>query len=145
MDVVEDARALLAARLQNLDEEEQRLRRVLDHLGGPGDPKRPPRSAVAKSQPRTKRRKASFKRASKGERRDQFMQCISDAGRDGITVGEISKKIGLSTPNSLHPVGKSLLRMGAVSKEGSRYYPVGVKPPQGTAKAAAKRGRPQKE
>ncbi len=131
MNLLDDARELVEAQLRSLDEEEEQLRRALDQLADANGRKPTRRSAQPSSQPRTKGRKAPARRAAKGERRDQFMQCIADAGRDGITVVDIARKIGLSTPNSLHPVAKSLLEMGAVSKEGSRYYPVGVKPPEG--------------
>jgi AraC-like DNA-binding protein len=128
MDVLDDARALVEAQLRTLDEEERRLRRALDHLHDPDGRTSSRIQARSSSAPHAKRRGRPAKRTPKGERRDQFMHCIADSGRQGITVAEIAEKIGLSSPNSLHPVAKHLLRMGAVSKEGPRYYPVGVKP-----------------
>ena len=67
-------------------------------------------------------RTASGDRASRGERPEQFLAFVADAGKDGITVAEIATKMGMDNPNYLYRLARELTDAGKVTKTADKKY-----------------------
>lgn len=110
-DVIAQARALLEARLRELDGEATRLRQVLAGLGdiATDNPRRPSRSP---------RRRQGAKRARRGERQQQFLRVIEN--HPTAKPSEIAKEMGVSA-SQVHALARRLQDEGVLTKRGLRY------------------------
>jgi transposase-like protein len=115
--VLDEARALVEARLKELDEERKRLERALADLGGRAMRKRPgrPRGSANGGQRKRRRRRG-------GTRGDQAVKLIQAS--PGITASEIAKQMKIK-PNYLYRVLADLQKEKRVRKDGRKYYPAG--------------------
>ena len=143
MAVVDEARELLQAQLDALNAEEQQLRRAIDALSGTNGRKRPGRPPKAVSEPQTGRKRGAGKRARKGERKGQFLDAVSAAGPEGITVAAVAKQVGVK-PAQLHALARKLEQEGEVSKDGPRYKPASSDAPEPAKPKAQKPKRSTK-
>lgn len=124
MSVLNDARKLIEGRLEELEQERQKLERALKELDGDGR-RRGGRPKGSRSAGRTKARTAVKPVAPKrrrgrgaGGRADQAVALVEKS--PGITAGEIAKKLRIK-PNYLYRVLGQLEKEGRVKKQGRRY------------------------
>ena len=137
MSVLDDARALIERQIGELDEEANRLRSVLGHLGKP--------TAPGASGRRTRRsRNGSGPRAKHGQRRQEFLDAV--AKKPGISVAEVAGQLGI-VPQPLYAIAKTAVEEKAVTKDGSGYVlaarptaPRAKAKPKGRAKAKGAKG-----
>jgi Winged helix-turn-helix DNA-binding len=116
--VLDEARALIKRRLDEVDGECRRLERALAELGGKAKnrgPGRPRGSRIAKPGSTRRRRR----RVGRG---DQALRAI--AKDPGITASDIAKKLKVK-PNYLYRVLGDLEKEKRVKKDGRKYFPVG--------------------
>ncbi len=122
--VLDEARALVKKRLEELDDERKRLERALIELGekaigrgrpgrGPGRPRGSSKKARAGAPRRRGRRKG-------GTRADQAVKLVE--GSPGITASDIAKTMKIK-PNYLYRVLGDLEKEGRVAKKGRQYFP----------------------
>jgi hypothetical protein len=109
VDPVAQARSIIEAALNGVEEETRRLERA---LAGFGD-RRPPAAAPARTPKRRRRR------AKPGQRREQFLAAVKE--QPGITVAKAAKKLGISPPNALYALAKRLVKEGEITKAGAGY------------------------
>jgi hypothetical protein len=129
-----EVRSLIEDRLKDLDDESRRLNKALDDLGG-GQPKasgpkpgRPPkRTSVVSAPPQSKRapRKRTGARASRGQRRDQFLAAAKKS--PGARTSVLAKEIGISA-NQAYTLAGRLLKDGEIKRSGKGYR---IKPKAG--------------
>jgi DNA invertase Pin-like site-specific DNA recombinase len=122
--VLDEAREMMSKRLDELNEERQRLERALAALGGKATGRRPGRpreskakAAAAKPSPRRRRRRG-------GGRADQALGLIEKS--PGITASEVAEKLKVK-PNYLYRVLGDLEKEGRVKKDGRQYHPAAAK------------------
>jgi sugar-specific transcriptional regulator TrmB len=117
--VLDDAHKLISRRLDELNEERQRLERALAALGGkarrrPGRPRgSKAKATTAKPAPKPRRRRG-------GGRADQAVGLIEKS--PGITAADVAKKMKIQ-PNYLYRVLGDLEKEKRVKKDGRKYYP----------------------
>ena len=109
---IDRVRALLEARLEEIEAEAQQLTSSLTSLGHKGSP-RPQRKT-----PRTNRRMRGKGRARRGQRKDQFLAAVKK--NPGATVAEVAKEIGVSV-NQAYGLARQLQKDGAIKKSGKSY------------------------
>jgi CRP-like cAMP-binding protein len=112
--VLNEARALVQKRLQELDQERARLERALADLTGGRVGRRRPGRPPGSGGGRRRRRG--------GTRGAQAVKIVN--GNPGITASEIAKKMKIK-PNYLYRVMGDLQKEGQVSKKGRGYHPAG--------------------
>ena len=112
--VLNEARALVQKRLQELDKERARLERALADLTGGRVGRRRPGRPPSSGGGRRKRRG--------GTRGGQAVKIVN--ANPGITASEIAKKMKIK-PNYLYRVMGDLEKEGQVSKKGRGYHPAG--------------------
>lgn len=61
-------------------------------------------------------------RASRGERPEQFLAFVAEAGENGITVAEVAQKMGMDNPNYLYRLARELTEAGKVRKTDDKKY-----------------------
>lgn len=114
--VLDQARALIAERIKDLDEERKRLERALSDLGGarrgPGRPKKDTSSTAAPTRRRRRRRG--------GTRSDQTLKLVQE--NPGISASEVAAKLKIK-PNYVYRVMAGLQEEGKVVKKGREYHP----------------------
>jgi|SRR5215212_10725354 len=133
--VLDEARQLVERRLQDLDEERNRLERALAELGGkvtrrgPGRPKgsgsRKATSTTSSTTATTSSGGGGPRRRRKrrgGTRADQAVQLIES--QPGISASDVAKTMKIK-PNYLYRVLGDLEKEGRVKKDGRQYYPAG--------------------
>jgi sugar-specific transcriptional regulator TrmB len=117
--VLDKARALIEARLKELDEERKRLERALGNLKGerrrPGRP-RGSSSAKPSSGKRRRRRRG-------GTRADHALKAVVET--PGITASQIAAKLKIK-PNYVYRVMSDLVKDGKVTKDGRGYTATGA-------------------
>lgn len=64
---------------------------------------------------------SSGTRAGRGNRPQEFLTVVREAGDEGITVTEAAEKMGMG-PNYLYRIAPEMQEAGQVRKEGKRYY-----------------------
>lgn len=121
MTAVEDARHLIVARLQEIENEAGALKRALKALAGVEPFKRQRRGSGSRSRAQAGKPKTRRKRKS-GSRLDQAVAIIER--QPGITASEIAKKMKIK-PNYLYRVLGEAVKEGRVKKDGRSYSPSG--------------------
>jgi len=121
--VLDDAHELISKRLEELNEERQRLERALAALGGKATGRRPGRPHGSKAKATTKRG-GKRRRRRGGGRADQAVGLIEKS--PGITASDIARKMKIK-PNYLYRVLGDLEKEGRVKKDGRQYYPGAAK------------------
>jgi len=106
---VDQAKALLEKRRQELQQE---LRQIESAISGLGGRKRGPGRPRGSGGTRRRRRRG-------GTRADQAVKLITE--NPGIGVSELGKKMNLKAPNYLYRVLPDLEKEGRVRKKGSGY------------------------
>jgi hypothetical protein len=105
-DVLQQARKVIEARLQELEDEARKLRDVLANLDG------------AKPTPKRTGRRSTARRAPRGQRQEQFLAAVKkDAG---ATVSQIAKDMDV-TPQQLYPIARRLHQKGEIRRRGKGY------------------------
>jgi DNA invertase Pin-like site-specific DNA recombinase len=104
------ARALLEARLAELELERKRVRAALDHLRPNGT-----------EQPKAPRRRGRRKRARRGQRQEEFLALLR--AKPGASIAEIAREMGVK-PQQLYAVARKLTESGAVTKRDGAYVAV---------------------
>ncbi len=110
--VLNEARALVERRLQELDQERARLERALADLSGGKVGRRRPGRPRGSSGGRRRRRG--------GTRADQAVKIVTS--NPGISASEIAKQLKIK-PNYLYRVMGDLQKEGRVRKRGRGYHP----------------------
>jgi len=108
---LDEAKAMLEARLSELGEEQARLQGALASLNG--DPKHARRSHT--STPTTTGRR---RRRRGGTRAEHALKAVQD--KPGITGSEIAEKLKIK-PNYVYQVMAVLVKDGKVAKDGRGY------------------------
>lgn len=67
-------------------------------------------------------------RAKRGQRKEEFVKAVSDAGSDGITVAAIAKQTNAQAPG-LYPLAKKLVEEGIITKKDNLYFMANGKKP----------------
>lgn len=135
MNTLDQAAALIKARLRELEDESIRLRAALRSLGdGAGPAPGPPRTARTSKTPK----KRTAKRAPRGRRRAQLLAAVKD--QPGATAAELGSRIGIST-NQAYALATNLHKNGELNKRGRGYHPAASSSPKSSP---AKRKRSQK-
>jgi len=112
-DPLDQARALLEGRLEELDTEGARLRRALAEMTDGGSVRRGPgRPPGSRSRPKRRRRRST--------RADQAVKTVEAS--PGATASEIARKLGIQ-PNYMYRVMTDLQKEGRVKKKGRGYHP----------------------
>jgi DNA invertase Pin-like site-specific DNA recombinase len=110
--VLNEAKALVQKRLQELDQERARLERALaDLTGGQAGRRRPGRPRGSGGRRRSRRG---------GTRADQAVKIVNS--NPGIGASEIAKRLKIK-PNYLYRVMGDLQKEGRVAKKGRGYHP----------------------
>jgi hypothetical protein len=123
-DVIDRAAEAIKARLQELHDEERRLRQALTSLGphsGDGRrkaPRRRRRKAAASKKAASSSR--STKRAARGQRREQFLAAVKET--PGRTATELAEAIGVS-PSQANTLARKAHADKLVTKRKKKYYP----------------------
>ncbi len=109
VDVLDQARKAIEARLHELEDEARHLRDALgslDHhrLRGRGR--------------RTTTKRSTARRAPRGQRQQQFLAAVKK--NPGAPVSEIAKEMGVA-PSQLYPVARRLREKGEIRKRGKGY------------------------
>ncbi|MBS1845664.1 MAG: Rrf2 family transcriptional regulator [Actinobacteria bacterium] len=117
--VLDDAHDLISRRLNELNEERQRLERALAALGGKATRRGRGRPRGSKAKARTKSTTKSRRRRG-GSRADQAVGLIEKS--PGITASDIAKRMKIQ-PNYLYRVLGDLEKEGRVKKDGRQYQP----------------------
>lgn len=65
---------------------------------------------------------ANGDRASRGERPEQFLAFVAEAGEKGITVAEAAQKMGMDNPNYLYRLARELTDAGKLTKTDDKRY-----------------------
>lgn len=117
--VIDEARALLRKRLDELDEEQRRLERALAELNGKATRRGPGRRRGSKGSAGTAGK--TPRRRRQGGRAEQAVQLIEK--RPGITASDVAKAMKIK-PNYLYRVLGELEKAGRVKKQGRKYHPV---------------------
>jgi hypothetical protein len=112
--VLNEAKALVQKRLQELDQERARLERALADLTGERSGRRRPGRPRGSGGGRRSRRG--------GTRADQAVKIVNS--NPGIGASEIAKRLKIK-PNYLYRVMGDLQKEGRVSKKGRGYHPAG--------------------
>lgn len=116
MDVIEKVRATLADRLQELEQESERLRSALQNIDGRGNRRMARRRGA---QGRRSRRKTSPGDERKlGKRQEQFLAAVKR--KPGAGVPELAKSIGIR-PQQGYSIAQSLSKRGRIRKSGKGY------------------------
>lgn len=113
-DTIDRARAVIEARLAELDAEAKQLRSALESLGEKHD-RQPARQR--KRAARTRPRKGSA-RAPRGKRRQQVLAVLK--ANPGARPSEIAREIGISA-NQVHGLIKAARKDKLVVKRGKGY------------------------
>jgi sugar-specific transcriptional regulator TrmB len=111
--VLNEARALVERRLQELDQEKARLERALADLSGGKVGRRRPGRPRGSGGARRRRRS--------GTRADQAVKIVTS--NPGVSASEIAKQLKIK-PNYLYRVMGDLQKEGRVRKRGRGYHPV---------------------
>lgn len=112
MNALDEARKILAARIEAIDAERQRLERALSELTGTSASKPRSRSAgKAKAKPTTRRR--TRRRARPGQREDELLASIREHPEK--TVSEHARGIGVP-PQQLYPILRRLQQDSKIEK-----------------------------
>jgi len=106
MEVLDEARELVAKRLSELDEERQRLERALSELGTNGSTHKP--------------RRRTAKRAKKGTVLTNALEVIQ-SHPDGISGSQIADELKMQ-PNYLYRLLKQAASAGQIRKDGRLYF-----------------------
>ena len=109
--VLNEARALVEKRLQELDQERARLQRALADLTG---------GRVGRRRPGRPRGSTAGRRRRGRTRADQAVKIVAD--NPGITASEVAKRMRIK-PNYLYRVMGDLQKEGRVGKRGRGYHP----------------------
>jgi sugar-specific transcriptional regulator TrmB len=127
--VLDDARELVEKRLAELNEERERLQRVLAEIGGkvtrrsPGRPRgRAKASAKTATATAAGTGTGRKRRRRGGTRADQAVKLIES--QPGISASDVAKTMKIK-PNYLYRVLGDLEKEGRVKKDGRQYYPAG--------------------
>lgn len=64
----------------------------------------------------------SGNRAGRGDRPDQFLAVLAEAGDAGIKIADAARQMGMSGPNYLYRIAPELVEAGAVRKVEDRYF-----------------------
>ena len=118
--VLEDAHDLISRRIDELNEERQRLERALAALGGKATRRGPgrPRGSKAKSTAVKASRRRGPRRG--GGRADQAVSMIEKS--PGITASDVAKRMNVKA-NYLYRVLGDLEKEGRVRKDARKYFP----------------------
>ena len=124
MAVIDDARALIESRLQELDDEERSLRRALDHLPRTKPRKRPGRPQGGGSQAQRPSVTSSKRRRSRkgGTRSDHALAFIEK--HPGSTATQVADGLKIKV-NYVYGVLGELTKEGKLRKEKRAYWPGG--------------------
>jgi hypothetical protein len=95
----EQVKTLLHKRLDEIRDEQRRLEQALRELGGGSKP--------------AQRRRASGKRAPRGQRKEEFLAALAGGGT--LKASEIAKKLGV-TPNQIYGLARQLQRDKLIRK-----------------------------
>ena len=117
--VLDQARTLIEARLEELDEERKRLERALADLKGTRRGPGRPRGSAAGSSRRSAGSGKRRRRRRGGTRADQALKHIS--ANPGIRASEIASKMNIK-PNYVYRVMSELQSDGKVVKRGREYH-----------------------
>lgn len=121
---IEDARKLIAARLDDLESEAKGLETALASLGegGSANGRRRKSASRRKSTRRRKsappRRKRKAARAPRGQRREQFLATLRQS--PGAKATEVAAQLGISA-NQAYALAGRLQKEGAIRKSGKGY------------------------
>jgi sugar-specific transcriptional regulator TrmB len=116
--VIEQVGDLIKRRLEELEEESDRLKRGLAELDGGGKVRRS-RSKVPRAQKVTTT-KESRRKPRRGRRTDQAVALIEKT--PGLSAPEIADKVGIRK-NYMYQVLKTLAKEGRIKKQGRQYFP----------------------
>jgi transposase-like protein len=105
------ARALIQARLEELERERGRLREALAHLGT--NPTRRPA------------KRSSAKRAGRGQRQAEFLELLRS--KPGASMSELAREMGVQ-PQQLYAIARRLSASGAIAKRDGSYVVVEGRP-----------------
>ena len=122
MAAVDDARSLIQARLQELSDEEKKLRGALVHLSGTKPRKRPGRPRGSGPMPQKAPVASGKRRRSRrggGTRSEHALAFIEK--NPGSTAGDIAKALKIK-PNYVYRVLGDLSKDGKVRKDGKAYW-----------------------
>jgi DNA-binding PadR family transcriptional regulator len=108
MSSIDQARELMEARLEELEQERKAIRDALAALNS--------RSHV--SAPRRARRRKVARRAGRGERQAQFLNVVRR--HPGEPISSIAGEMGV-TPQQLYPIAHRLAERGEIVKRGDGY------------------------
>jgi len=109
---IEDARKLIAVRLDDLESEAKGLETALASLGEGGSAN----GRRRKSAPLRRKRKAA--RAPRGQRREQFLATLRQS--PGAKATEVAAQLGISASRAYALAGR-LQKEGAIRKSGKGY------------------------
>src|SRR4051794_10749582 len=114
MKEIQEARRLIQSRLEELDAERGRLLDALKALPDEGAPRTESKARSNSHKPtRTRRSRGAGKRASRGQRQQQFLSDLSE--HPGATMTEIARRMGVA-PQQLYPIARRLESDGAIVK-----------------------------
>ena len=119
---LDEARRLLATRLQEIEEEREQLIATiaqLDRIGAGAAPPRTPRKATRKSTAsRRGRRSGARKRAPRGKREEQLLSSIS--AHPDFRVADHAREVGVK-PQQLYPILNRLKAENRITKKDDKY------------------------
>lgn len=61
-------------------------------------------------------------RAGRGDRPEQFLAVLAEAGTEGIKIADAARQMGMSGPNYLYRIAPELVEAGQVRKVEDRYF-----------------------
>jgi DNA invertase Pin-like site-specific DNA recombinase len=108
VDVLDQARKAIEARLRELEDEARHLRDALGSLDH--------HRLRGRRRPATTKR--TTRRAPRGQRQQQFLAAVKKS--PGAPVSEIAKEMG-AAPSQLYPIARRLRQKGEIRKQGKGY------------------------
>jgi len=118
---LDEARRLLATRLQEIEEEREQLIATIAQLDriGAGAGSAPPRKSTRKSTAsRRGRRSGARKRAPRGKREEQLLSSIS--AHPDFRVADHAREVGVK-PQQLYPILNRLKAENRITKKDDKY------------------------
>lgn len=74
----------------------------------------------------------SSNRAGRGDRPEQFLALLGEAGDEGLTIAEAARQMGMSGPNYLYRIVPELVEEGKVVKNDKTYVLATSEAPEST-------------
>lgn len=122
MTALDDARVLIESRMQELDNEEKKLRRALDHLSGTNPRSHPVRRRGSRSEAQGASSASGKRRRSRagGTRSEQALAFIGK--HPGSTATQVADELKIQ-PTYVYKILGDLAENCELRKDGTAYWP----------------------